>query len=218
MTSPLNFRGKHFAPVAKPRGILLNKTYAMKNTVRTFISINIELQKKKLNNLKDLKKEFHNEDIKWVAQENLHLTLRFLGETTLVQVEEIKTALFEVTKSFSPFQLNLLRLDYFKRDGKPKVLIVHIKETKTLNELAKSIYHQVEKVRFGKENRSYQPHLTLGRIKSIKDINLFYDVVDKYSQRLYQTIDVKEFTFYQSLLSPSGPVYKSIQNFKFANS
>lgn len=196
----------------------MNKTSATKKTLRTFTSINIEFQKRQLNNLKNLKTELKNEEIKWVSPKNHHITLRFLGETPLVQIEGVKTSLLEVLKLFSPFHLDLLQLHCFENHGKPKVIIVNTADSEIMNNLASSIYLQLEKIGFGKEIRSYHPHLTLGRINSLKDKNHFYDVIDKLSHSFYQTVDVKAFTFYQSLLYPNGPVYKSIQTFNFSNS
>jgi 2'-5' RNA ligase len=75
--------------------------------MRTFIAIKITPEKKLLDVFSTLKQSLAGELINWVAGNNLHLTLRFLGETSQVQVTEIVKLLESISEHFQPFQFEL---------------------------------------------------------------------------------------------------------------
>ncbi|MFW5756788.1 MAG: 2'-5' RNA ligase family protein, partial [Tangfeifania sp.] len=76
----------------------------MPEPIRTFIAVKIEPQPALIELLGLLKKTFAHEKIKWVEKNNLHLTLKFLGKTSPVQVEQVKTVLQETADNFTAFQ------------------------------------------------------------------------------------------------------------------
>ena len=64
---------------------------------------------------------------------------------------------------------------------------------------------------FAVEKRTFKPHLTLGRIKFIKERNNFYSLIQRFEEKEIQIVKVTEIIFYRSILNSSGPVYKSLK-------
>lgn len=183
----------------------------MEKSIRTFIALKIIPDKSFIQLYSRLKDNLKDENIKWVEQNNFHLTLRFLGITSATQVNEIKTALENTADKFESFSFNLKGLGYFISKGKPKVLFAKVEETKILKLLASEIENQI--VRFGlkKESREFNPHLTLGRIKFLNEKHRFYLLIQKFSETEFQKVKISEIIFYQSILNSANPIYKPIK-------
>lgn len=190
------------------------KTSFDERTFRTFIAIKIKPEIELLVNWQKIKKLLSGEKIKWVDQRNVHITLQFLGDTTLNQIEKLNILLQEVVEDFAPFYFYLDGIDYFQNNKHPKVIFVNTTKTYSLEKLALAIHNQTEKIGFAKEKRSFKPHLTIGRIKYINDKKRFYQVIENYQKLVYQKIMVSEIILYQSILQPAGPVYKPLEIFK----
>lgn len=182
----------------------------MANSLRTFIAVKIEPQSELLQLVKHLKKTFEKEKIKWVEENNLHLTLKFLGDTSSVQVEQVKNILQETGRKFCSFQFDLKGIGFFKRNRQPKVLFANIEKKDFLKELAAEIDIKLADLGFENEKRGFNPHLTLGRIKYLKNKARFYETVEEYRNQFIQQVKIDEIIYYQSILTPDGPEYKSI--------
>ena len=181
---------------------------------RTFIAIKIKPEPELLDLMVVCRENFNNEAIKWVDENNLHLTLKFLGNTSSNQTEEIKNILEEFAVGVPAFSFALKGLGYFKSKGKPRVLFASIYSFKAMEKIAGELEEQLFKLGFEKETRAFKPPLTLARIKFVKDKNHFYEFVGQYKNKKFQTVNVSEIIFYQSILKPQGPKYvplKTIQ-------
>lgn len=183
----------------------------MPELIRTFIAVKIEPQPLLLQLLTHLKEIFDHEKIKWVEKDNLHLTLKFLGDTSPVQVEQVKTILEETCQNFSSFQFDLKGVGFFKRNRQPKVLFVKIEKNEILKQLTAEIDAKLSELGFEKEQREFNPHLTLGRIKFLKDKSRFYETIETYRSHFIQQVKINEVIYFQSILKPAGAEYKSIE-------
>ena len=186
----------------------------MPETIRTFIAVKIEPQPALIELLSLLKKTFDHEKIKWVEKNNLHLTLKFLGDTSPVQADQVKTVLRKTADNFSVFQFDLTGVGFFKRNRKPKVLFLNIEKNETLKQLAAETDARLSELGFEKEQRESNPHLTLGRIKFLKDKSRFYETIETYKNHFIQQVKINEVIYYQSILKPAGAEYKSIEKFE----
>ena len=183
--------------------------------LRTFIAIKIQPEKMLVQLFSRLQKEFFAENIRWADPAQLHLTLKFLGETSPLQTEQTKLILEMVAAQFVPFQFTLRDLGYFKNQGQPKVLYAGIDDSVILQKLAQETDYQLAGAGFEKETRDFHPHLTLGRIKSIRNKTHFYALINEFSNTEFQRVDVKEMILFQSILTPRGPVYKELKTVVF---
>lgn len=186
----------------------------MKNTIRTFIAIKILPENELKSFITKAKSTFDDERIKWVDESALHLTLRFLGETTKSQVQEITRSLERIANQTKRFSIKLKGSGYFKNRQMPKVIFVNIDNAEYLNSLAESIDAEIVKAGFVTERRVFKPHLTLGRIKFLQNTDRFKMFIDDWREKEFQTVQVDEIIFYQSILNSDGPVYKPLGKFE----
>lgn len=189
----------------------------MKNTIRTFIAIKILPDEKLFNFIRNAKRSFSDEKIKWVNTNNLHLTLHFLGETTNDQVQRICNSLAESVEQVEKFRIKLHSVDFFNNKGEPKVLFVKIdEETNNLEKLVQIIEVEVARAGLTIKEKQFYPHLTLARIKFLKNRQEIFQLKDEWNNIEFQTITVEEVIFYQSILNGKETVYKPLQKFKLA--
>jgi RNA 2',3'-cyclic 3'-phosphodiesterase len=187
----------------------------MSQPLRTFIAIKILPEKSLLKVIEQLKSDLSGESVRWVEDENLHLTIKFLGDTTVQQVNEIKHILRDIAASHSPFTIKLRGLGYFKSKGTSRVLFIKPVDEGKLNSLALEIGEKLTPFGYMKEKRPFRGHFTLARIKFLKNRKNFYETAEKYQDTFFQPADVKEIIFYQSVLKPPGPEYLVLEKISF---
>jgi 2'-5' RNA ligase len=178
--------------------------------MRTFIAIKIVPEKKLLDIVSTLRKTLEGEAISWVDTNNLHLTLRFLGETSDEQVLKITGLLDDISQNYHRFQFNLKGVGFFKSKNQPRVLFLSVENDLLLKQLAAEIEEMVVSLGFSREEKSFHPHLTLGRIKFIQNKNAFYSLAGELKCAEIQSVTVSEIIYYQSVISSAGAIYKPI--------
>jgi len=144
--------------------------------------------------------------LKAVEKENLHTTLMFLGEVPESKLKDIETALSKV--EFEPFRIKLRGLGKFPKKGEPRVLWVAIDEGKEeMIRLAESVYLALKKLGFERD-KDFEAHITVARVK--RKIPELEKVLEDFREENFGEMLVKDFRLKQSILKPSGPVYKDI--------
>jgi len=180
---------------------------------RTFLAVKLTLLDDNNKLFSDLKIKFKDSLINWVNAENMHLTLFFLGETTENQIASICNKLREQLKDTKAFSFTLKRLGVFRNINDPRVIWLGVENVDKLKEVKKYIDSVLLKFDFQVEEKEFRPHLTLGRIKHLKQKNILNDLIEKYNDYKFQEVFVNEIVFYESVLTPNGPVYKVIDKF-----
>lgn len=178
--------------------------------MRTFIAIKLPPNALLLQVIADLKAQLVTEPVKWVNTNSLHLTLKFLGETSPVQVAGVKAALTGLAASFRPFRIFPGSTGYFKSRGMPRVLYISFIEADPLVKLAGEIDRLLEPLGFEQEKRPYTPHLTLARIKYLNNKETFYKAAAGYKNLVLPAVTVGDVYYYQSTLTQSGPQYNEL--------
>lgn len=178
--------------------------------MRTFIAIKIIPEKKLLDIVSILKKSLEGEAISWVDTNNLHLTLRFLGETSDEQVLKITGLLDDISQNYHCFQFNLKGIGFFKSKNQPRVLFLSVEKDLLIKKLTSEIEEMVVLLGFNREEKLFNPHLTLGRIKFLQNKNAFYSLAGELKGAEIQAVTVSEIIYYQSVLSSAGAIYKPI--------
>ncbi|MFN4244537.1 MAG: RNA 2',3'-cyclic phosphodiesterase [Brevinematia bacterium] len=146
---------------------------------------------------------------KVVPMENIHITLKFIGETT--KTKEILGILDKIT--FKKFQICLKNVGVFPNTHAPRVFWVGIEKNQEMESLFKIIERSLENIEIPKEKREFSPHITLARFKTITNIQKLKEILKAYNKD-FGEFDVKEFILYKSELAHPNPRYYPIKSFK----
>jgi len=180
---------------------------------RLFAAIKIKPPEGFLHIYYGLKANLKNDKIKWVDINNIHLTLKFLGETPNEQIPNIVEKLGKISLKHSNFSLEFRDIGIFGSSYKPRMIWIGVEENKVLLSLAKDILIGMDDIGFKRDRQNFVPHLTLGRIKFIDDKNRFQQIITKYSSTKMEKQEITEFNLYESILKREGPEYKLIESF-----
>ncbi len=178
---------------------------------RLFIAVHIPVLTDIIELSQKLKQKLNKERINWVSLHNFHLTLKFLGDTDEVLIPEIAAIVQQVAKDFNPFEIVIKGLGRFSSSGHAKVIWLGIEDTnEVLNTLFVQLNNQLADLGFKAESRPFRAHLTLARVKNIRNQSVLNDLIHTYSHTHFQNHKVKDIILYQSILKPSGPIYKPL--------
>lgn len=152
-----------------------------------------------------LRKRFHK--ARWIPPENMHITLKFLGEIDTVQSSEIGNLLAEVADGQERFTVSLTGFGCFPPRGRPRVLYIGMDQQSRLRLIADSLEKKLSCLGFPVEGR-FKSHVTLARIKdSVDPGQLFRDV---NQIELSGQFDVNRICLVKSILTPSGARYEIV--------
>lgn len=171
--------------------------------MRLFIAFDFGEQKEYFN---ELQKQFLDLG-SYSMPKSFHLTFKFLGEVTDSKTEEIKTLLGKV--KFSRFKLSLSSFGVFPNPDYVRVLWIGLEPKEQVMLLQKQIDSKLANL-FPLDKR-FHPHVTLARVKNIKDKKAFCDMLKKSVEP--KTIELHSFELIKSVLTPAGPIYETIATF-----
>jgi len=180
---------------------------------RTFIACKISPGDKLLKTYTKLRNELKNEKIKWVNSDHFHITLFFLGDTDEEMIPRVRTRVGNLVDQFSSFHIKLSGLGVFKNMNKPRVLWAGIYQYETMKEIKEGIENEMVALGFPAEKKEFRPHLTMARLKWINDKEKLKGLINDYQDEDFQQVKINEIIYYESILKPSGPVYKPIEKF-----
>jgi 2'-5' RNA ligase len=142
---------------------------------------------------------------RWVALDQLHLTVRFIGDVDGALFHDIINTLEEV--SISPLDLQLKGVGHFPPRGAPRVIWAGLEKSEPLQLLRKKIDTALLKIGLEPERRKFSPHITLARLKNapLQKIANFLSGNGLFSQEPFQ---VDDFKLYSSTLTPKGAIHK----------
>jgi 2'-5' RNA ligase len=183
-------------------------------TIRAFIAVEIDRPNKEklLNIISSLKKS--NADVKWINENQMHLTLKFLGNVEENKILQISNALKPIADNFSPFSITFSKIGAFPNIHQPRVVWVGIqKGADELKNLSTKIEGDLEILGFPKEKRSYTAHLTLGRTRSLKNITNLTDLIKNAGFSSQNEIKINELILFKSTLTSAGAIYTPISKF-----
>ncbi len=175
---------------------------------RLFIALELsERQKKEIRAFQEKIKNYL-EGTRWVKPEGLHLTLKFLGETDEVHLDQIKKAMEETASSIKRFEIVYGKSGVFPSPRKARIIWVGLKEgDKTVRLLAARMDQALTRIGFEPEKRSYTPHLTIGRVRGSVPEKEARCYIDRESSFATAAHTVGGITLFESNLSPQGATY-----------
>lgn len=179
--------------------------------VRAFVAVKInEDTIKALGEIIGELKESHA-DVRWVHPENIHVTLKFLGNIETGKIDSIKQGLSRAAKGFSPFSLKVKGVGAIPNPRYPRVVYVGLtEENQNLKTLAAAVESELEFLGFAPEKREFLPHLTIGRVKSFRAKTMLMMKMREFHSREIGSILVEDFYLMKSELNPGGAIYLDI--------
>jgi 2'-5' RNA ligase len=174
--------------------------------LRTFIAIELppDTQAYLFQTGKKMAAHISDRAVRWVAPENIHLTLRFLGDTTEDKLPLISAELDKICQDFQPFLLYLSELVGFPNQKRPRDIWADLSgDLKKLMALQSQIESFVQSFGWQGENRPFQAHLTIGRVKDQNQAKqlIWDEPIEK------KAVPVSAVNLIESRLYPTGPVY-----------
>ena len=177
---------------------------------RSFISIDLE-DRQVLSRIASILSSLQalGGDLKPVEEENVHLTLKFLGNVSTARLAEVKSSLKQLT--FPSFTAEIRGAGAFPNLKHMNVIWVGVNEGWTQVE---QIYEQVEKllsgIGFRRENRPFSPHITVARVRSGRNRDEIAHFLRRLGDETFGKITVNKVRLKQSILLSSGPKYSTL--------
>ena len=174
--------------------------------MRTFIAIELDSDVKR--RIMKASEKVRNElkGVKWVERQNLHITLKFLGEVNKEQIEKLKKVIDEISSQQQKFKISGGYLGAFPSLERARVVFFGIESGKaSVIRIFEVLERKLVKNGFLKDNRPYHPHITIGRAK-----RRFFDLKPYKGTKVGFEYEVRSIVLYKSTLRPEGPIYEVI--------
>jgi 2'-5' RNA ligase len=153
---------------------------------------------------------------KWVRRENLHVTLKFIGNTDPGKLDAIRTALANV-HSPHEVRLHFRNIGFFPNAKRPRVVWGGMETSENLASIAHAIDQQIATLGFPVEERAFTPHLTLARLDPPGISPEMQIAIEKQATREFGELQTSEFHLIESKLKPTGAEYTTLQSFSFVS-
>ena len=150
----------------------------------------------------------------WERPEKLHMTLKFLGDTSADLLDKLQSVISEVAREHGPFQLRLSRPGVFPSRSRPRILWIG---TEDPSGAVAPLYAEVEKTcrsfGFNPDDKQFRPHITIGRIR---DPHGASDLVRTHLETEVEPVgfEVADVVIYESKLQPTGSIYSAVSRAK----
>ncbi|MFH1415483.1 MAG: RNA 2',3'-cyclic phosphodiesterase [Elusimicrobiota bacterium] len=161
-------------------------------------------------------KEFPDGSMRWVQPDNIHLTLKFLGESPQNKIEKIISIVRNSVDGHCAFNIRIAGCGVFPSPGRPRVLWLGcIDDTGTAADIKEYLDRKLKRFGYEKEKRKYSPHLTVARVKK-PGIPLTGGISRIISREIdLGTVEVRSIQLIESILKPSGAEYRIIEDAEF---
>ncbi len=183
--------------------------------VRTFIAIELpaSLQDIIQKETAGLRQGIPSMCVRWVPAHNVHLTLKFLGESSPENVETLKQILSQEAETQSPFEINFHELGAFPASNRPRIIWVGVHAPPALESLQRAIDAGVARLGYETEARPFSPHLTIGRVRqnlTAGDLQKIRNQLKEMKMRDLGSTLVESIQLFKSELQPAGSVYTKL--------
>jgi len=157
------------------------------------------------------------EGVRWVAPQNLHLTVKFLGEVPDREVTGVTDAVAHAAADAAPFDLQIDECGCFPLRGLVRIVWVGAVETSgALLRCVEGVEKRLEDAGYPRERKRFSPHITIGRVREDRSGGRLRSVVEGHVlDRLDQSVST--LTLMSSVLSPKGPTYMPVSKTKLGS-
>jgi 2'-5' RNA ligase len=196
----------------------MNQNFLFRNyfyrtmSIRTFIAVDIGPLDEFVNFKEAL--DDINADLKSVAPENIHITMKFLGDTNEELINDIIEIIRQCSKDIKPFKLEFKGAGAFPNLNYIKVLWIGILNYGPLETIANNLNSEMTKLGFKPEKRGFKPHITIARVKSRKKKNELKNLLIQNKDRHFADFSVDNVRLKKSILDSTGPTYYTLSEIK----
>ena len=156
-------------------------------------------------------------DVKWVEEENLHLSLKFLGDLDEEPLSRLKGILSVEALRWPAMSITYAGIGAFPERGEPRVLWAGCGgDLEKLAALAGAVERAAEQVGVPRERKPFVAHLTIGRVRSGRNLKRLQAALAPQREVPLGRDEVKEFVLYRSTLTNQGPIYEPLASFPLA--
>ncbi|BBL61426.1 RNA 2',3'-cyclic phosphodiesterase [Methanobrevibacter arboriphilus] len=185
---------------------------------RCFLAIDIDSDL--IQNIVKVQEEFKNtnNNVKYVEEENLHFTLKFFGDIDKDKIFEVKNCILKVLNEINfkdnfSNEISIKGLGTFPNKNYMKVLWVGCENSEFITKLHDALDLEFKKIGF-KLDKQFKTHITIGRIRNLKDKNEFKSKIEKLENFEIGNMNIEKISLKISELTPKGPIYSNIKVFE----
>ena len=182
---------------------------------RTFIALPVQVGADLLEIRKELMSALEDERISWVDPKRFHVTLRFLGDTRISDVDKIARVLRDVRFPFNAIRIPVTGVGSFGPRKLPRVIWAGFGQEEWFSSLKEGVDGILEGFGFPKSDQPFTAHLTLGRIRSLKSLARYHDILEGMKGRACEPVNFDRLVYYRSVLTSGGPEYSKLEEILF---
>jgi len=191
--------------------VLLDVRILASEIIRSFIAFDI-LEPNILRGITEVQEALlaTGADLKIVEPQNIHITMKFLGDIRSSQIDD----LYEVMKNVyvKPFDVALRNIGVFPSFSKMNVVWIGITNGfEELSRIAEGLETGLKNLGFPAENRKFSAHLTIIRVKSAKNKDVLAHEIDNFAGHEFGSSRMSSLKLKKSVLTPSGPIYGTLR-------
>ncbi|HDD57625.1 MAG TPA: RNA 2',3'-cyclic phosphodiesterase [Thermoplasmatales archaeon] len=179
---------------------------------RGFIAVDIDCFQSILEFMENLKRVPAR--LKIVEPENIHLTLKFLGNTGEEMLSEIEEIMKEAVKDISPFTMNVENVGVFPSESYIKIIWIGTENKRELISIADRLNEMLQSLGYKREKREFSPHITVARVKRTIDKKILLSLLKEYKGKHFGELKVDSIKLKKSVLTPSGAIYSTLKEVK----
>ncbi len=149
-------------------------------------------------------------DVRWVEPENMHITLKFLGDVAMDQTPEVCQAVIRAAADVAAFELQVRGAGAFPHLGRPGTVWIGVGQgAEAIDALQRRVEKALNKLGFPREARKFHPHLTLGRARRGRDgLKELGALIRENAEFDAGSTRIGEAVVFSSQLRPEGPIYQ----------
>lgn len=182
---------------------------------RTFIAVPLQVKGQFLQARQELISVLEGERISWTNPDQFHVTLRFIGDTELGDIRKIGEALQAGVHIPERRSLKIAELASFGPRKRPRVIWTGFEETDFFELLKTEVDAVLEDCGIPASEQPFRAHLTLGRVRSLKNLPEYYSIMEDMKHQFHASVLVEKLVFFRSILGPRGPEYQVLNELMF---
>jgi 2'-5' RNA ligase len=184
------------------------------STFRGFIAIDVEPTKAIEEFLWGIRES--QADVKVVELENIHVTLRFLGDVEMAKLDSITKMMDKTVADAKPFEMKLTGSGVFPNRSYVRVVWIGLDVEPMLEKIIDQLEQGLLELGYKPDRRKFSPHLTVGRVRTAWKKDELMKVVDQFHDREFGIKMVSSIRLMQSELTQEGPIYTMLHESSFS--